>query len=97
MPDWNCVLRMKELSLLKQSFKRSLDHEAIVNVRAVVLAYRTRTLKWNPSLVTYWVNGKRLCMPRPFDWDEFELIGEECEGGTEDVWVEAIGWNSSLF
>jgi hypothetical protein len=59
------------------------------NVDAILRAYRTGQLEWIPDLVTYWSNGKQLCEPRRFDWDEFEVINE-ANAGHKSFWVEGV-------
>jgi hypothetical protein len=41
------------------------------NIVALINAYRTHQLDWNPGLVTYWTNGNQICLPRPFHYEEF--------------------------
>lgn len=81
---------------MKNDLQMTENVEAIVNVQAIIEAYKNKTLKWTPRLVTYWADGIRLCMPRPFAWDEFELIRDESGGCHEDAWVEPVEWNSGL-
>lgn len=64
--------------------------QLLSNCRAVIEAYRSGQLGWNPGLVTYWSNGKQLCQPRPFDWDEFEAINAK-HNGHKDFWTEPVG------
>lgn len=58
-----------------------------VNIKAVMHAYRFEGLELT-GLVTYWVKGKQLCMPRPFNWDEFEAIYKKCD--SRNFWVEGV-------
>lgn len=57
------------------------------NVKALVKAYRSHELEWHEGLITYWSHGKKLCEPRPFDWDEFEAVNDKYEGH-KGFWVE---------
>ncbi|OOQ86207.1 hypothetical protein PEBR_22408 [Penicillium brasilianum] len=60
------------------------------NVIAIINAYRTGKLEWISGLVTYWSDGKKLCEPRPFDWDEFDAINK-AHSGHKSFWVEGVG------
>ncbi|KAJ5370171.1 uncharacterized protein N7496_006263 [Penicillium cataractarum] len=57
------------------------------NVTAIINAYRKGTLEWISGLVTYWSDGKQLCEPRPFDWDEFDAMNK-AYSGHKAFWVE---------
>lgn len=59
------------------------------NVIAIIHAYRTGKLEWISGLVTYWSDGKKLCEPRPFDWDEFDAINK-AHSGHKSFWVEGV-------
>jgi hypothetical protein len=62
---------------MEQRFVSGQDEDSTEqrrNIRAILQAYRSKKLVWYPKLVTYWPNGQQLCEPRPFDWDEFEVI-----------------------
>ncbi|KAJ5726125.1 uncharacterized protein N7483_007482 [Penicillium malachiteum] len=58
------------------------------NVDAILAAYRNKSLDWT-GLVTYWSEGKQLCQPRLFDWDEFEAINDTYNG-SKSFWVEGF-------
>jgi hypothetical protein len=59
------------------------------NVKSIIEAYRSGQLKWNPHLVTYWAKGVQLCQPRPFRWNECDLINAQREG-QKGFWVEGV-------
>ena len=61
----------------------------IQNIDAIMETYRSRKLKWNPQLVTFWSKGKQLSKPRPFDWDELEAIKKEL-ATRGSFWVEGV-------
>lgn len=54
-------------------------------------AYRQHKLEWNDGLVTYWVEDRQLCEPRPFDWDELDQIKEKHAKNTS-IWIEGASW-----
>ncbi|KAJ5740988.1 hypothetical protein N7493_000860 [Penicillium malachiteum] len=81
-------LRETELALEKKGITSQL-----VNVQAILAAYRSKALDWTDGLVTYWSGGQQLCQPRPFSWDEFEAINDACNR-PESFWVE--GYNIAL-
>lgn len=83
------VQRLESLDSLWESiFKAGDRFEQLVNIEAVMDAYRSGELQWN-GLVTYWSFGSQLCQPRPFNWDEFEAINERYEGSMS-FWTEGV-------
>ncbi|KAJ5691537.1 hypothetical protein N7488_012272 [Penicillium malachiteum] len=75
-------LRETELGLQEKG-----NTSQLVNVQAILAAYRSKALDWTAGLVTYWSGGQQLCQPRPFSWDEFEVINDACNR-SESFWVE---------
>ncbi|KAJ6083744.1 hypothetical protein N7467_007879 [Penicillium canescens] len=67
--------------------KTKTKTDQLPNVKALVKAYRSHELEWHEGLITYWSHGKKLCEPRPFDWDEFEAVNNKYEGH-KGFWVE---------
>lgn len=67
----------------------------IPNIDALINAYETKSLSWNPGLVTYWSGGRKLCEPRPFDWDEFEAINK-ANAGFKSFWTEGVSPTDTL-
>lgn len=83
------VQRLESLDSLWESIYKAGDRfEQLVNIEAVMDAYRSGELQWN-GLVTYWSFGSQLCQPRPFNWDEFEAINERYEGSMS-FWTEGV-------
>ncbi|KAJ5365932.1 hypothetical protein N7517_008818 [Penicillium concentricum] len=78
------ILRNMEVEL--QSLD---DFNQLPNVRALLKAYRGGTLHWNQEMVTYWSKGVQLCEPRPFNWDEFEVLNAHHSGRT-GFWMEGL-------
>lgn len=83
----------ERLDTLK-SIKQAIDggHDPLQekeNVDAILKAYRSGQLEWIPDLVTYWSKGNQLCLPRRFDWDEFQVINE-AHAGHKSFWVEGV-------
>ncbi|CAG7921869.1 unnamed protein product [Penicillium olsonii] len=65
---------------LEESRKKSKSSDAsrqLLNINAILEAYRSKKLDWNDGLVTYWAKGVQICQPRNFDWDEFEIINSK--------------------
>ncbi|KAJ6122913.1 hypothetical protein N7512_005378 [Penicillium capsulatum] len=82
------VQRVDTLKAIEKNLIANGDeHGQLPNVRAVLEAYRSGDLAWYPNLVTYWSEGKQLCKPRPFDWDEFEVINASVQGH-RSFWTE---------
>lgn len=84
------IRRIHELEGMKTDLEESLDRsKQLPNIEALLEAYRSGQLDWNSGLVTYWSKGVQICQPRPFDWDEFELINSEHEGH-QGFWTEGV-------
>jgi hypothetical protein len=82
--------RIDTLKFINQAISKGHDPlSEKSNVEAILNAYRTGQLEWIPDLVTYWSNGKQLCQPRRFDWDEFEAINQ-AHSGHQSFWVEGV-------
>jgi hypothetical protein len=90
--SWESVQRIKMLRDMEENFvsgKYEDTGEQLPNIRAILQAYRTKKLAWHPNLVTYWSYGQQLCEPRPFDWDEFEVLNQS-HGGSMGFWREGV-------
>lgn len=88
--SWPVVQRLQTLGgTLKWLQSEDDKYELVANVTNIMAAYRSGQLRWNPGLVTYWSKGVQLCQPRPFKWDEFDLINAEHAGHT-GFWVEGV-------
>ncbi|KAJ6031250.1 hypothetical protein N7540_001982 [Penicillium herquei] len=90
----NVAYRLETLKECLDFIKKNSDvdtkYKQRKNVEALIKAYKSGKIDWNPQLVTYWSHGKQICQPRPFDWDEFLFANEKHEGW-EGFWVE--GYN----
>lgn len=87
------VQRLRELEAMKTDLEENDDDpNQLPNIIALLKAYRSGELDWQPGLVTYWSKGLQICEPRGFDWDELEVIGEAHreEGG---FWTEGVSKN----
>lgn len=69
--------RLKTLSELEVELQQSDPYDQLLNVQALLSAYREKRLNWNEGLVTYWFLGEKLCEPRPFKWDECEILSAQ--------------------
>lgn len=87
--DWEVVQRLRDLEETKKELLELKDNASAENVEAVIDAYTRKGLKWHPHLVTYWLQGKQICKPRPFDFHELDLIYEGL-GEVEGLWTEAV-------
>ncbi|KAJ5221197.1 uncharacterized protein N7469_010084, partial [Penicillium citrinum] len=81
--------RIKTLRTIRRQIQNADKSEQLPNVKAILQAYLDEKLQWNPGLVTYWSRGVKLCEPRPFRWDEFEVINA-AHGGHKSFWTEGI-------
>ncbi|CAI7655869.1 unnamed protein product [Penicillium viridicatum] len=88
--SWPVVQRLDTLQGTLQWLQKGNDeYELVANVTNIMAAYRAGQLRWIPGLVTYWSRGAQLCNPRPFRWDEFNIINAQYDGHT-GFWVEGM-------
>ena len=88
--SWPVVQRLNTLTgILEHILSENDQYEVVGNVSNIMTSYRSCQLRLNPGLVTYWSKGVQLCQPRPFRWDEFNLINSEHQGH-KGFWVEAV-------
>lgn len=87
--SWDVVQHLVNLKEMRDTFDEEKDAADLVNIDAVIEAYQSGRLSWHPRLVTYWAKGKQLCLPRSFDWAEFELIHDKNDGYNA-FWVESV-------
>ncbi|KAJ5580258.1 uncharacterized protein N7459_006243 [Penicillium hispanicum] len=84
---WDVYGRISTLKFMQSAMRDEGGHEDhLPNIDAVLDAYRSGTLGVT-GLCTYWSDGKPLCQPRLFDWDEFEGIYDKYDGSTS-FWTE---------
>ncbi|CAI7601149.1 unnamed protein product [Penicillium glandicola] len=81
--------RLENLRNIEVELQSSDNFNQLPNVRALLQAYRGGILHWNSGLVTYWFEGVQLCEPRPFSWDEFEVLNAHHSGKT-GFWMEGL-------
>ncbi|KAJ5165598.1 uncharacterized protein N7500_007428 [Penicillium coprophilum] len=74
---------------MEHELESSDDFNQLPNVRALLRAYRGGMLHWNQKLVSYWSKGVQLCQPRPFNWDEIEVLNAHHSGRT-GFWMEGL-------
>ncbi|KAJ5521045.1 hypothetical protein N7463_001498 [Penicillium fimorum] len=88
--SWPVVQRLKTLNSMSNWLDSEGDeYELAPNVTNLIETYRSGQLKWNDGLVTYWAKGVQLCQPRPFKWNEYELISDQ-HHGQKGFWVEGF-------
>ncbi|KUM57067.1 hypothetical protein ACN42_g10127 [Penicillium freii] len=88
--SWPVVQRLDTLQgTLEWLQKGNDEYKLVANVTKIMAAYRAGQLRWIPGLVTYWSRGAQLCNPRPFRWDEFNIINAQYDGHT-GFWVEGL-------
>lgn len=90
--SWPVIRRIDTLKQSRTHLAEQGDpYDQIINLDAVLEAYRKGELKWIDGLVTYWSHGKQICQPRPFYWDEFEAINDKYQG-TTSFWTEGVSF-----
>lgn len=88
--SWSAIERLQHLRMIGRGLIKQGDpQEKLCTVKALIDAYNSKLLDWNPGLVTYWQRGKQLCHPRPFDWDEYEAV-QRANGTKWSFWVEGV-------
>ena len=88
--------RISSLKIIEKDLgARKDEYKQLVNVKALLRAYRSHQLDWNNGLVTYWSRGEQLCQPRPLHWAEFEALNRKHEG-SESFWVEGVSGTLGL-
>ncbi|KAG0154482.1 hypothetical protein PDIDSM_50 [Penicillium digitatum] len=94
--SWPVVQRLQTLQGTLEWLQSENDkYELVGNVTNIMAAYRSGHLRWNPGLVTYWSKGVLLCQPRPFRWNEFDIINAQHDGHT-GFWVEGLEGQSPI-
>lgn len=84
------VQRLQTIQVIELSLSDEGDEdEMALNVTAIMQAYRSGQLEWNPGLVTYWSKGVQLYERRVFDWKEFYIINQK-HNGQKGFWVEGV-------
>ncbi|CAI7590126.1 unnamed protein product [Penicillium viridicatum] len=81
--------RLEVLRDIEVQLQSSDNFNQLPNVIALLQAYRGGLLHWNIGLVTYWFEGVQLCEPRPFNWDEFEVLNAH-HSGKRGFWMEGL-------
>ncbi|KAJ5602426.1 hypothetical protein N7537_005382 [Penicillium hordei] len=81
--------RLEVLRNIEFQLQSSDNFNQLPNVLALLQAYRGGLLHWNIGLVTYWFEGVQLCEPRPFSWDEFEVLNAH-HSGKRGFWMEGL-------
>ncbi|KAJ5795268.1 hypothetical protein N7457_001867 [Penicillium paradoxum] len=87
--SWDVLKRLEMLRELEVELRSEDRFDQLANVQALLQAYRQGRLNWNQGLVTYWSRGVQLCKPRPFSWDEFEVLNKHHSGRT-GFWMEGL-------
>ncbi|KAJ5692442.1 hypothetical protein N7462_001865 [Penicillium macrosclerotiorum] len=87
--NWETVKRLQTLEMIKQSLEEDDHYKELVNVKAIISAYRSGKLSFDGN-ATYWCNGKPLEGPKPFSWEDFRRLNtaEHRQGG--GFWVEGL-------
>lgn len=89
--SWGVIQRIDDLEAIQKHNEENGDkHNQLKNIKAIIREYKSGRLSLT-GLVTYWSNGKQLCQPRPFDWDELEAIQKKhCTSNSRGFWVENV-------
>ncbi|KAJ5618567.1 hypothetical protein N7528_006678 [Penicillium herquei] len=83
-------VRIDTLKRIQASLYQDGDpDEQLLNVKAIMEAYRTNKLEWNPPQVTYWHRGEIYKGPEKFDSKNLATYLAEL-GQPKSWWVEGI-------
>jgi hypothetical protein len=91
-------MRVKNLELIKESLESERDpFSQLVNVTALINAYRDGTLTWEDGRVSYWSDGECMHGPVAFDmtFDDAKKYNQLCDG--KSFWVEGVSFCSLKF
>lgn len=78
-----------------ESMRRAILNDGVTDgkfqtIEAILSAYFKKQMKWTDGMVTYWVNGEKICNgPKPFDWGDFDSYSKSREGESS-FWVEGV-------
>lgn len=92
----NVALRINSLKEIGKTLESNGDpHSEIPNILAIIDAYNTGKLKWEPGKVSYWADGKPLAGPKKFEWNECERLSENYKT-THGFWIEGVRYAREL-
>ncbi|KAF7715898.1 Uncharacterized protein PECH_005765 [Penicillium ucsense] len=95
--SFSTVVQIKNLENLRDYLEEEGDpHEQLVNVRALIKAYRKKLLLWEDGKVTYWSKGECIHGPVDFDrtFEDVKKYNEQCRGTS--FWVEGLNGPGSV-
>lgn len=88
-------MRVDTLKKLQAFFTKNGDPDGqLVNVKAIIKAYRTHKITYNPPYVTYWVRGKLYKGSEVFDIKNPGRYQRELEN-PRPFWVEGVSTRCS--
>ncbi|KAJ5728645.1 uncharacterized protein N7483_003153 [Penicillium malachiteum] len=97
--EWPVVRRLENLLSLQEWYEDTMEGETeedkhdkfdqLVNVKALITAYKSKALEVTPDLVTYWWQGVQRSQPRPMIWEEYFALWRE-SGSGNSFWVEGL-------
>lgn len=92
--SWTVVKRIEDLEGIKAWLTEINDKYELLDIaNALIAAYKSGSLDWNPGLVTYWAKGAQISQPRPFDLKEYLALAVVYEG-EKNFWVEGVSHSS---
>lgn len=89
--SWPVVQRLQGLIRIEMKLLQNGKYNKLATVQAIMQAYRSGKLEWNPRLVTYlWATNKgQLCQPRPLNWAEFREV-QKLHLDETNFWIEGV-------
>ena len=88
--SYSIATRLEFFKSLKRFLQEEGDKNKVLsNINAIMKAYKSGELEWQPGYVTYWSYGRQLTQPREFDWTEFIFWNFHNEG-SKGFWVEGV-------
>ncbi|KAJ6023772.1 hypothetical protein N7540_004569 [Penicillium herquei] len=86
--NWTVRVRIDTLKRIETSLMNDGDpDEQLLNVRAIIEAYRSKKLEWKPLQVTYWARGEIYKGPEEFDSKKLARYLEDL-AHPKSWWVE---------
>ncbi|KAJ5715505.1 uncharacterized protein N7483_012686 [Penicillium malachiteum] len=87
---WSVRVRIDTLKRIETSLSQDGDPDnQLLNVRAIIAAYRNKGLEWKPPLVTYWLRGEIYKGPEEFDSKNLARYLEDL-AHPKSWWVEGM-------
>jgi hypothetical protein len=76
------------LKKLEKNLQAEDKDDNLVNVKAIIAAYRANQLDWDGKSVTFWSKGGLITGPKPLNMKELYTLSAQY--GPKGFWVEGV-------